>query len=70
LLPALLLQAALAAASKGGGVVYLPPGTYRCSEPLHIKSSNVVLRGAGVRAGDAASSSAAVLPLLRLCFRR
>lgn len=41
------------AAGAGGGVVYLPPGTYRISVPstqsaaLRIFNSNVVLRGAG-----------------------
>jgi uncharacterized repeat protein (TIGR02543 family) len=49
------IQAAIdAAASAGGGVVYLPAGTYRVapvgSNPfaLRIQSDNIVLRGAGV----------------------
>ncbi len=42
-----------AAADAGGGVVYLPPGTYRVRPPdgapaaLRIRHSHVVLRGAG-----------------------
>lgn len=48
------IQTALdAAAEAGGGVVYLPPGTYRISPPaeskaaLRLQGDNVVLRGAG-----------------------
>jgi len=48
------IQAALDAAAKAsGGVVYLPPGTYRISPPagskaaLRLRGDNVVLRGAG-----------------------
>lgn len=49
------IQAALdAAAAKGGGVVYLPAGTYRILPPtdqkvaLRVEGDNIVLRGAGV----------------------
>lgn len=49
------IQSALdAAAQAGGGVVYLPAGTYRVSPPdgataaLRVEGSNLVLRGAGV----------------------
>ncbi|EDY82107.1 hypothetical protein VDG1235_1727 [Verrucomicrobiia bacterium DG1235] len=48
------IQAAIDAASQnGGGIVFLPTGTYRLSLPadadtcLHIDASNIVLRGAG-----------------------
>lgn len=47
------IQAALdSAAAAGGGVVFLPPGTYRLSvgasgAALNIRKSRVVLRGAG-----------------------
>lgn len=48
------IQAAINAAElAGGGVVYLPAGTYRVAPPsgqtiaLRIRSSNIVLRGAG-----------------------
>lgn len=41
------IQAAIdAAASNGGGIIYLPAGTYRL-EKLRVKSSKIVLRGAG-----------------------
>ena len=49
----ILQQALDDAGSAGGGVVYMPPGTYRISIPgdeeygLHISRSNVILRGAG-----------------------
>lgn len=49
------IQSAIdAAAAAGGGVVFLPVGTYSVSRPggnpfcLRIQNSNVVLRGAGV----------------------
>ncbi len=42
------MQAAIAAANKKPGVVFLPAGTYRLSAPLMITRSGVVLRGAGV----------------------
>jgi hypothetical protein len=42
------VQAAVEAAAKaGGGIVYLPPGTYRFDDRLEIRSDNVVIRGAG-----------------------
>lgn len=42
------IQAALdAAGTAGGGVVYLPPGQYRCDDLLTIDDDGVVLRGAG-----------------------
>lgn len=42
------IQAAIDAASRaGGGVVYLPSGTYRVAGRLYVSESNVVLRGAG-----------------------
>ncbi|WDM22651.1 glycosyl hydrolase family 28-related protein [Paenibacillus polymyxa] len=34
-------------AQMGGGIVYLPPGTYLISSTLQIKSSNVTLCGSG-----------------------
>ena len=34
------------AGENGGGVVFVPPGTYRLSSPVFIQWSNVVLRGA------------------------
>ncbi len=45
-------QAIDAASSAGGGVVYLPAGTYKVDpgsymQALHVYASNVVLRGAG-----------------------
>jgi hypothetical protein len=50
----LAIQAAIdAAGAAGGGIVYLPPGTYRIKPPsgadcaLSISHSGVVLRGAG-----------------------
>lgn len=51
----LAIQSAIhAAEANGGGVVYLPAGTFKISKPegedrcLYIQGSNVVLRGAGV----------------------
>lgn len=44
---AAIQQAIKAAAAAGGGVVYLPAGSYRCDGQLIIDSSKVVLRGAG-----------------------
>ncbi|HID77417.1 MAG TPA: hypothetical protein EYP56_15660, partial [Planctomycetaceae bacterium] len=43
------IQAAIdAAANRGGGVVYFPPGVYRLSGPLRLPRGVVVqLRGAG-----------------------
>ncbi len=35
------------AGERGGGVVWVPPGTYLLSGPVFIQWSNVVLRGAG-----------------------
>jgi parallel beta-helix repeat protein len=34
----------------GGGIVYLPPGTYRLNSTLLVKESNVTLQGAGIKA--------------------
>lgn len=43
------IAAAIAAAeSAGGGVVYLPPGLYRCDGTLQVGASGIVVRGAGV----------------------
>lgn len=42
------LQAAMAAANAKPGVVLLPAGTYRLSQPLNITASGVVIRGEGV----------------------
>jgi len=41
-------QAAVAAANSQPGVVYLPAGTYRLTQPLLVTTSGVVIRGAGV----------------------
>ncbi|MCG3135723.1 MAG: hypothetical protein HMLKMBBP_03463 [Planctomycetes bacterium] len=42
------IQSAIdAASSAGGGVVFLPAGTYRVDGTLSIRASGVVLRGAG-----------------------
>ncbi|HEY9250427.1 MAG TPA: glycosyl hydrolase family 28-related protein [Rariglobus sp.] len=42
------IQSAIdAAQAGGGGVVYLPAGTYLCSKGLLIKRDRIVLRGAG-----------------------
>jgi hypothetical protein len=42
------LNEAIAAAVKaGGGVVYLPKGTYRCDGQVMINTSGIVLRGDG-----------------------
>lgn len=42
------IQAALASASQeGGGVVYLPPGSYRTTKTLECRSHNVAICGAG-----------------------
>lgn len=42
------IQAALdQAATRGGGIVYLPAGLYRIDNPITLKGSNIVLRGAG-----------------------
>lgn len=44
------VNAALAEAEvAGGGVIYFPPGTYRCDSRISL-SSNVALKGAGVGA--------------------
>ena len=44
------IQAAITAcASAGGGIVYIPPGTYKCTSTINM-AANVVLRGAGKRA--------------------
>lgn len=40
-------QAIDAAVSAGGGIVYLPAGTYRCDGTLSISASRIVLRGEG-----------------------
>src|SRR5260221_9757779 len=34
-------------ALPGGGVVYLPPGTYKTSGSLVITADNIILQGAG-----------------------
>ncbi|PSC72641.1 ubiquinone biosynthesis [Micractinium conductrix] len=36
-----------AANTKGGGVVYVPRGTYKFANPIYLNRSNVVLRGDG-----------------------
>lgn len=43
------IQAAInaAAANQGGGIVRLPPGTYKLTVPLTISTANVRLRGSG-----------------------
>ncbi|HOZ48988.1 MAG TPA: glycosyl hydrolase family 28-related protein [Candidatus Hydrogenedentes bacterium] len=42
------IQAAIdAGESAGGGVVYLPPGLYRCDDILTVTGSGVVIQGAG-----------------------
>lgn len=42
------IQAAIdQAALAGGGIVYLPAGYYRCFGVLAVRSSNIVIRGAG-----------------------
>lgn len=42
------IQATIDAVSQaGGGVVLLPPGSYRCDDRLQVSSSGVVIRGAG-----------------------
>jgi hypothetical protein len=41
------IQAAIDQVSAAGGTVYFPPGLYRCDGLLEVKSSNVVLLGAG-----------------------
>lgn len=42
------IQAAInAVATAGGGVVFVPPGTYLCSSTLSISGDYVILRGAG-----------------------
>ena len=41
------VQAAIDAASADGGVVWFPAGRYRFEDRLWVRSSNVVLRGAG-----------------------
>ncbi len=43
-------QAIDAAASAGGGIVFLPAGTYRCDGALTVNASNVILRGEGATA--------------------
>lgn len=57
-------QAAInAAATAGGGIVYVPPGTYRIATSLTMKA-NVTLRGAGINAttlvGDDATAAAII----------
>lgn len=51
---AAIQQAVDDAGAAGGGVVYLPPGTYRVAPPdagapaaIHVRDSGVVVRGAG-----------------------
>ena len=45
---ALAIQAAInAAGAAGGGIVSIPAGTYLLNNFLHIKHSNVIMRGAG-----------------------
>ncbi len=42
------LQAAIdAVESSGGGVLYIPGGTYHLDRPIRVTSDNVVIRGAG-----------------------
>src|SRR5258705_7762079 len=42
------IQAAIdAAGAAGSGIVYIPAGTYYLNKPLHIKYSNIILRGQG-----------------------
>lgn len=41
------LQAALDAVPDGGGIVQLPPGKFEVTEPLRLKSGDVLLQGAG-----------------------
>lgn len=42
------IQAAITAAgSAGGGIVYLPAGTYKVSSPLTAGAGNITIRGAG-----------------------
>lgn len=43
-----LINAIQAAQLAGGGIVYLPDGTYQCSKVLFIGASNIVLRGESV----------------------
>lgn len=44
---AAIQEAIYAAASAGGGTVYLPAGRYLLTKPLRITRSKVVLKGAG-----------------------
>ncbi len=45
------IQAAIdAVARRGGGVVLLPKGLFRCEGPLRVTASNTVIRGAGPQA--------------------
>src|SRR5262249_27529154 len=39
------LRRALAAVGAGGGIVYLPDGTYRISEALLVNKSRTIIRG-------------------------
>lgn len=41
------IQAALDALPESGGIVRVPPGTYRIAEPILIEKSNVRLEGSG-----------------------
>lgn len=41
------INAAITAANATGGVVFLPPGTYKISSPLNLSTANVSLKGAG-----------------------
>ncbi len=43
-----LILALQTAKTAGGGVVYLPDGTYQCSKVLFIGGSNIILRGQSV----------------------
>ena len=47
---AALRAALLAAKVAGGGVVFMPAGTYVVTSTLAVNGSNIVLRGAGVDA--------------------
>lgn len=42
------LQRAFDVLGRTGGVLYLPPGTYKLNEMLYVKRPNVIIRGAGV----------------------
>lgn len=58
-----ILNAVAAAAANGGGIVYLPAGTYLISSTIVVNGSNITVAGDGIRATVITTASASLTSL-------